>query len=292
MKDILSHLFIPQESNNHRAKVLHHKNIFIFVVAFLIFQILFTQFKNTYPQVLGTTTDISPTKLLYFTNIERAKNNLNPLTLNSQLSSAAENKAKDMFLENYWAHFSPTGVTPWTFIKASGYNYVYAGENLARGFSDANSIVQAWMNSPSHRENQLSQNYTDVGYAVEDGKLLGEQTTLVVEMFGATPQSLAASKAKNTNSKAEALGTPNSIKPITGSSLLGATIKKPALNSSFTSRMVIFFLLSFFLLLFVLDAIFISKRKIVRIIGNHLDHTLFFCLIIVFVVLYSSGVIL
>ena len=68
-----------------------------------------------------------------------------------------------MFSKNYWAHFAPDGSTsPWDFIHQSGYNYIFAGENLAKGFTDANSVVAAWMNSPSHRENILSNKYKDV----------------------------------------------------------------------------------------------------------------------------------
>ena len=44
--------------------------------------------------------------------------------------------------------------------------------------------MTAWMNSPTHRDNVLRKDFTEVGFAVVDGTLGGEQTTLVVQMFG------------------------------------------------------------------------------------------------------------
>src|SRR5579872_507448 len=249
MQGFLSHLFLPQKSNNHRAKVLHHQNLVGFIVLFIIFQVAFNSIKSSAPQVLGTTTDISATKLLDLSNQQRIKYNLLPLSLNSELSIAAENKAKDMFAENYWAHFSPSGLTPWTFIKAAGYDYVYAGENLARGFTDSASVVVAWMNSPSHRENQLSPNYTDVGYAIDDGKLLGENTTLIVEMFGSTPTSLAnARNEANSQQAASKIVKTTSTPNITSTgSLLGASQKASLIQSDQLAKGLVLILLSLFI---------------------------------------------
>jgi hypothetical protein len=86
--------------------------------------------------------------------------------------------------EQHWDHFGPNGETPWQFIRAEGYNYVYAGENLAKGFQTAEGVHEAWMASPTHAANIMSGNYKDIGVAVVQGVLLGKQTTLVVQMFG------------------------------------------------------------------------------------------------------------
>src|SRR5258706_10350524 len=91
-----------------------------------------------------------------------------------------------MFAKDYWAHIAPDGTTPWSFIKGAGYNYVYAGENLARGYFSASDVVNAWMASPEHRENMLSSKFADVGFSAQNGKLTGEDTVLVVEMLGST----------------------------------------------------------------------------------------------------------
>jgi hypothetical protein len=96
-----------------------------------------------------------------------------------------------MFSKDYWAHYAPDGsTTPWEFILGSGYVYKFAGENLAKDFNTSVAVVEAWMASPSHRANLVSGNYVNIGIAVVNGVLLGEETTLVVQMF-ASPQATA-----------------------------------------------------------------------------------------------------
>jgi len=105
------------------------------------------------------------------------------------LDAAAKQKAEDMFQNNYFSHFSPTGVSPWYWINKSGYNYHYAGENLAMNFIDSEEVVRAWLNSPGHRENLLNKNYQDIGIAVlpADFSKQGINQPIVVQLFG-SPQ--------------------------------------------------------------------------------------------------------
>ena len=173
MKEFLHHLFVPHESNNHRAKILHHTNLFFTIVFLVLSGFLVQSLRITFPSVLGISTNISSEELLLLTNKQREGSNVAPLALNGELSQAASKKAEDMFNYDYWAHNSPTGKTPWVFIRASGYNYVYAGENLARGFVSTEDVVKAWMASPDHKANMLSSNYNDVGFAVKTGKMNG-----------------------------------------------------------------------------------------------------------------------
>jgi uncharacterized protein YkwD len=130
---------------------------------------------------------ISVSGLSELVNIERKESGLSELTLDSRLTSAAEKKAQDMLQNNYWAHQSPDGVQPWFFIEGSGYDYQYAGENLARGYTTNRGVVTGWMNSESHKKNILSVNYTNVGYAVVSGDMNGKPSIVVVQMFG-TPR--------------------------------------------------------------------------------------------------------
>lgn len=184
MLDFLHHLFIPRESNNHRARLLHIQPLAFLVTLLLLISVLTPTIENNYPEVLGINANISVEELVSLTNQERIKAGLHPLAFNQQLSQAAAGKANDMLTKNYWAHNAPDGTTPWVFIKGAGYEYLYAGENLARGFSNAQEAVNAWMASPSHRENILSSNYQDVGFAVTTGNLTGEETVLIVQEFG------------------------------------------------------------------------------------------------------------
>jgi len=178
------HIFLPHHTNNQRARILHPTALIVIMGIFTVFQYFITQATYTLPDILGYASQIAPTEIVRLTNIQRSNGGASPVKLDGQLSAAAARKAADMFAKNYWAHNSPSGTQPWFFITESGYAYRYAGENLARDFSDPKSVVDAWMNSPTHRDNLLNNRYEDIGVAVVDGKLDGRETTLVVQMFG------------------------------------------------------------------------------------------------------------
>jgi hypothetical protein len=186
--ETVKHLFHPRHSNNHRARLLHSEWLVVFSVM-ACFSLLGLRFFQSYSEklgyVLGYASDITVDQTLVLTNQERAKSGLAPLSLNAKLSSAASAKASDMFQNQYWAHVSPSGKEPWSFITASGYSYRLAGENLARDFNHTTDMVIAWMNSPTHRANIMNGRYTEIGLAVVNGQLQGIDTTLVVQMFGA-----------------------------------------------------------------------------------------------------------
>lgn len=127
---------------------------------------------------------ITSANIIELTNQERVAAGLNALNNNASLVAAAHAKANNMFELQYWDHFGPNGESPWMFISQAGYSYVYAGENLAKGFRTAEGVHEAWMASPTHRDNIMSGNYRDIGVAVVQGTLQGKETTLVVQMFG------------------------------------------------------------------------------------------------------------
>ena len=179
------HLFLPNPNNNHRSKILHNTSLLILVIAFALVSSLGIVVNKSHPEVLGIAYQISDQELLNLVNSERAKNGLPALLLNVKLTNAARQKATHMFANNYWAHFAPDGTSPWNLIKGQGYNYIYAGENLARGFTTSYDAVKAWMTSPTHKANILSAQFKDVGLAISEGKLQGEDTVLIVQMFGA-----------------------------------------------------------------------------------------------------------
>lgn len=128
--------------------------------------------------------EISTTNLVELANEDRQNKGINPLKYNKKLERAAFLKAENMFKEQYWAHYGPHKESPWQFILESGYTYAYAGENLAKGFSDSQSVHDAWMASPTHRANIMDGQFQEVGIAVVKGKLLGSDVFLVVQMFG------------------------------------------------------------------------------------------------------------
>lgn len=114
------------------------------------------------------------------TNLERTKAGLPELIENEQLISSATAKAEDMCVDSYWAHTAPDGTTGWEFIKESGYKYKTAGENLAKGFVEDQAIVDAWMDSPKHRDNILQPKFNDIGV----GSFVCINDTIVVSMYG------------------------------------------------------------------------------------------------------------
>ena len=142
--------------------------------------------------VMGQRVNISVQALLDETNAERAKAGQQPLELNQKLSAAANLKAEDMFAGQYWAHTSPSGTEPWQWLHQSEYAYSVAGENLAKSFHTSRSVTSAWMNSPEHRKNMLDSRFEDVGFAIRPGVLDGNDTTLVVALYGAPRASLAS----------------------------------------------------------------------------------------------------
>ena len=184
---MIKEFFIPNKKNRYKPYLLRKVAIVIFSVILILV--------NTLGGIFGIgqaqASTITPTNIINLTNQERAAAGLNRLNTNSKLSSAALAKANNMFEEQYWDHFGPNGETPWQFIRGAGYYYVYAGENLAKGFSTAEGVHEAWMASTSHRANIMSGKYKDIGVAVVEGVLLGKRTILVVQMFGNLTQDVA-----------------------------------------------------------------------------------------------------
>ena len=192
----LAHLFTPRRSNNHRPKILHPDFLVylgITAVGFFALVNTFRFFPSLHNSVLGFASDITVDQVVTYTNQQRSKQGLQPLTLNTQLSAAALAKAQDMLDHQYWAHTSPQGKEPWDFIKSAQYSYQVAGENLARDFHTTTAMVKAWMASPTHKANIMNAKYEEIGVAVVNGKLEGFETTLVVQMFG-KPRAAVASK--------------------------------------------------------------------------------------------------
>lgn len=114
----------------------------------------------------ATTYHVDTTQLLALTNQDRAAANVSPLTLDSNLSTAAMFRCNDMVQNHYYSHTSPTGVKWSDAIKKYYQYYTLAGENIAQGQYSAESVNQAWLASPEHRANIIKPDYTLVGLAV------------------------------------------------------------------------------------------------------------------------------
>lgn len=118
------------------------------------------------------------------TNKQRALHGLPPLSFNAQLTSAAQTKAFDMIAREYFEHESPDGVGPGDLVENTGYTYLAVAENLALGDYESDAVlVQAWMDSPGHRENILNEAYTEIGVAVAQGMYEGYLVWFAVQEF-------------------------------------------------------------------------------------------------------------
>ena len=278
VKTFIHHFFIPHEENNFRAKSLHTDFLTVYLVIAFLMMMVFKQgnFKN----VLGFATDISVDKLYQLTNEQRQKNNLPSLVLNSNLTLAAQRKAENMFQENYWSHYSPDGKTPWDFILGANYKYEYAGENLAKNFLFSNGVIDAWMNSTTHRDNLLKREYTDVGYAIVNGVLNGEQTTLVVQEFGKPMIAGETTQKIPTIPKAE---------PV---EIVVQKAVQPRINAFKLSFNLNVIFMTFLLLALALDFYFASKFNIIRIAGKNTAHFLFIIFILVGLFISTLGTII
>ncbi len=214
----VTHLVLPTERNKRRAKLLHTDSLValsLVTLAIHVFLALAFHFP-VLPSVLGADSKITESQVLDRINLNRQDQGLAPLTLNKQLSQAAQAKGKDMLSNGYWSHQSPAGKEPWDFIAESGYEYSVAGENLARNFSDSNRLVAAWMSSPTHKANILHDEYTETGLAVVEGKMNGKNTTLVVQLFSAPETSVPSALAQQTGSMGEAFLTASRNEDVLG----------------------------------------------------------------------------
>jgi len=102
---------------------------------------------------------------LRLVNNIRSQRNLDQLTWNDRLATAAQLKAIDMIQNNYFEHVSPSGARAWSFIEKADYSYMSAGENLAIDYNSVQEATKAWTLSQSHMANIVGDSYSEFGFA-------------------------------------------------------------------------------------------------------------------------------
>ncbi len=128
---------------------------------------------------------LSKEAIISLTNEARALEGLTALDENPLLDAIAEARAKDMLEKQYFAHVSPTGERAARIAQKVGYRYRVIAENIASGIFFTNrKIVDAWMQSPGHRENILSPRVRELGASVVKGRMNGAQVWVCVQLFG------------------------------------------------------------------------------------------------------------
>ncbi len=197
MKKLLEkivHTIIPHPKNGNVPHILQEEFIlFLFVFVGVLFY--FNQNNFSIIRYLNLSATVYPAVLADLANQDRALASVPKLAWNSTLEKAAQMKAEDMLKNSYFAHTSPTGITPWHWLKETNYNFIYAGENLAVDFTESINVEKAWLASPKHKENILNSHFTEIGIATADGYFEGKKTTFVVEFFGQPSQNKVKEKA-------------------------------------------------------------------------------------------------
>ncbi|WP_158582908.1 S-layer homology domain-containing protein [Lysinibacillus yapensis] len=104
-------------------------------------------------------------KAIELVNAERKKQGLSALKTDQQLTQLAVVKASDMIEHHYFEHYSPNYGNAWDLAGVFDYSFTTIGENIARNYKSPETVVEAWLKSPSHKKNIMNQNYTNIGIA-------------------------------------------------------------------------------------------------------------------------------
>lgn len=176
--------------------------------------------------------EITPDKVISLVNDARLANKAGILVKDEALTRAAQMKADDMFSKGYFAHTSPQGKTPWVWFEKAGYEYAYAGENLAIHFAQAEDQQRAWMESPTHRKNILNPEYREIGVAVRSGTLEGKKTIVTVQEFGRREGEAVPAGVSSVSTEKESEASPISEKPTAPAPIVSSTREGEISNAS------------------------------------------------------------
>ncbi|PLX27473.1 hypothetical protein C0581_03430 [Candidatus Parcubacteria bacterium] len=196
MKHILKKYFIPHEENNYHPHILHTKRALLYSAVFVAMKCLVISFALLLPLQVFVMPDVlqeQGEKIIDLTNEIRTKKGLEPLRPFIKLYNSGQLKAQDMAEKEYFEHVGPDGRGLKDYMGTVEYEYKYAGENLAMGFADAQSLVNAWVNSPTHYANLIDTDYSEFGIGMRVGEFEGMPTVYVAQHFGA-PKAVAGVK--------------------------------------------------------------------------------------------------
>lgn len=200
------HVFIPHEHNDYKPHFFREASVATIIIG-SIFMLGFSAGSSflIHKTVLGA--NLTANILVDLTNESRIAFNEAPLARNSVLDQAATLKAKDMSTFGYFAHDSPTGITPWHWFREVGYTFLYAGENLAINFIDAQEVRDAWLASPTHRANLLDIKFKEIGMATVSGVYQNGPAIYVVQLFGTPAEEKETSRSLPDTAKAPETAT-------------------------------------------------------------------------------------
>ncbi|GIM87606.1 CAP domain-containing protein [Salinispora arenicola] len=123
-----------------------------------------TQVPTTAPSNGDVSTEVS--EVVRLTNAERAKAGCEALSINEKLMTAAQQHSQDQADHQDMSHTGSNGSNLGDRLKAVGYQFRVAAENVAWNQQSPEAVMNAWMNSPDHRANILNCSYTEIGVGV------------------------------------------------------------------------------------------------------------------------------
>jgi uncharacterized protein YkwD len=145
-------------------------------------------------QLVAVVDAIYEQQVVDLVNATRQQNDLPPLKRVDLLDQAARYHAADMAQDDYFSHNTYDLVNNqlqmvcnWIdriasfYTPPGGSNYISLAENIAAGLSNPVAVMDAWMNSPGHRDNILSTGNWELGVGYFQG---GSYGYYWVEDFG------------------------------------------------------------------------------------------------------------
>ena len=185
MKKRIKKYFVPHKENNHAPEFFKNTVTGVMIALVFGFFVFSTYIQDivSYVSKNSQLAAVVPGVLIELTNKERAAGALSTLQENELLNQSATKKAQDMAEREYFAHVGPDGKKPWNWLQDVGYQYQYAGENLAINFSDSEDVTRAWMNSPTHKANIVKAEYSEIGTGVATGTYSGKKTTYIAQVY-------------------------------------------------------------------------------------------------------------
>lgn len=304
----LRHFLTPHHTNNFRARTLHNPGILFIIGLFLTFNLVVRSFDSSPYHILGFTSSVTIDEVVQLTNNQRITSGLPVLKYSEALADAARRKADNMLTEDYWAHNSPSGISPWHWFAQAGYSYLHAGENLAKDFGNTDRMMNAWMNSPTHKENIINQNYQEIGVAVVPGILQGQETVLVVQLFGApaTSATPAVSQLEPSTQGVSVVAkqpvvaqievqenTIEAVEQVTEEVVVADTTPSlPQLDEFSLKQTVSITTTILLLLILILDLFLAESKRLTRRVGKNWAHIIFINVILILVTIVQAGRIL
>lgn len=155
------------------------------IITLVLFEFIFLSINITLAKKINTHTEeciyasAEEQNILNQINNYRQTNGLNPLKFDRKLQELASLKANDLENNNYFSHTSQNLGTPFEMLKNNTVKYKIAGENLAGNINEEKA-VDAWINSPSHRDNILEKDFEYTGISVIQSKTYGK---IFVQLF-------------------------------------------------------------------------------------------------------------